>query len=188
MSHDCTQAKETAWFSLVILTRVISSEQALSTNDKKWHKKVQKKAGKSQKIGDFARRAILEVPLRMVAGLYDRFLGYWRDPGADSQVEVDPRWQSLQILLTASTYVLYKYPKIPNNGVCIYWFWRRVVLFLGQKSPYVFLRPNVLDISSPVHKASLPRCETFDTSSHSEFHKRITAAQYAAPALLFFPI
>ena len=57
-----------------------------------------------------------------------------------------------------------------------------------QKSPFVFPRPNALGISPPVHKASLPRCETFDTSSHSEFHKRITAAQYAAPALLFFPI
>ena len=61
-------------------------------------------------------------------------------------------------------------------------------MFLEQKNPYVFSRPNALVISSPVLKASLARCETFDTSSHSEFHKRITAAQYAAPALLFFPI
>ena len=92
----------------------------------------------------------------------------------------------VQLNLVAIAYsglLFFSYPQIPPA------FFSDEGLKKGKKVPVdVFPRLNALVITSPVLKASLPRCETFDTSSHCEFHKRITAAQYATPALLFFPI
>ena len=80
----------------------------------------EKKQKNCEKWAISHEEAILKWWLRLMAGLCEGFLGYWRDPGPKSKVGHGLRKQGLRILLTASTYVLVKYPKIPNNGLCTY--------------------------------------------------------------------